>query len=41
MKFIELENHLTDVLGTKVDLVMQNALKSEIGKRILNEVLLV
>ena len=37
LKFIELENYLTDLLGIKVDLVMQNALKPRIGKRILNE----
>ena len=38
LKFIELENHLTDLLGIKVDLVMQDALKPRIGKRILSEV---
>ncbi len=38
LKFIELENHLTDLLGIKVDLVMQDALKPEIGKRVLAEV---
>ncbi len=38
LKFIELENHLTDTLGIKVDLVMQSALKPRIGKRILEEV---
>ena len=37
LKFIELENYLTDLLGTKVDLVMQSALKPRIGQRILNE----
>ena len=38
LRFIELENYLTDLLAIKVDLVMQNALKPRIGKRILNEV---
>ena len=38
LKFIELENHLTDLLGVKVDLVMQDALKPAIGKRVLAEV---
>ena len=36
--FIELENHLTDLLGIKVDLVMRDALKPRIGERILREV---
>ena len=36
--FIELENHLTDLLGVKVDLVMQEALKPRIGKRVMREV---
>ncbi len=38
LKFIELENYLTDLLGIKVDLVMKDALKPMIGKRILSEV---
>jgi predicted nucleotidyltransferase len=38
LKFIELENYLTDLLGIKVDLVMQENLKPRIGKRILREV---
>ena len=38
LKFIELENYLTDVLEAKVDLVMKDALKRMIGKHILNEV---
>ncbi len=37
-KIIELENHLTNKLGVKVDLVMRDALKPEIGERILQEV---
>lgn len=38
LKFIELENYLTDLLGVKVDLVMEDALKPTIGKQILSEV---
>ena len=38
LKFIELENYLTDLFGIKVDLVMQDALKPVIGERILSEV---
>ncbi|MGA1864921.1 MAG: nucleotidyltransferase family protein [bacterium] len=38
LKFIELENYLTDLLGIKVDLVMRKALKPRIGKRILKNV---
>lgn len=38
LKFIELENYLSDSLGVKVDLVMKDALKSRIGSRILREV---
>ena len=39
LKFIELENYLSDVLGIKVDLVMKDALKPTIGKYILKEVM--
>ncbi len=38
-KFIELENHLSDSLGLKVDLVMKEALKPAIGERIIHEAL--
>jgi predicted nucleotidyltransferase len=38
LKFIELENHLSDVLGIKVDLVLKDALKPRIGEHILGEV---
>jgi predicted nucleotidyltransferase len=38
LKFIELENYLTDLLEIKVDLVMRDALKPRIGERILREV---
>lgn len=37
LKFIELENHLSDVMGVKIDLVMKDALKPRIGRRILSE----
>lgn len=39
-KFIEMENYLTGLLGVKVDLVMKSALKPTIGKRILEEVVM-
>lgn len=41
LEFVHLENHLSDVLGVKVDLVMKSALKPRIGKHILEEVVLV
>jgi hypothetical protein len=37
-RFIHLKNHLSDLLGTKVDLVTPGALKPVIGEQILNEV---
>jgi len=37
-KFVNLENHLSEALGVKVDLVMKDALKPNIGKHILDEV---
>lgn len=39
--FMALENHLSDLLGIKVDLVMEEALKPRIGERILSEVVAV
>jgi len=39
LKFINLENYLCDVLEVKVDLVMKRALKPNIGKTILKEVI--
>lgn len=36
-EFVRLERHLAIILGVKVDLVMKSALKPEIGKRILSE----
>lgn len=40
-EFIRLKNHLGDLLGVKVDLVMKTALKPAIGKHILKEVVMV
>jgi len=39
LKFIALENYLSDSLGVKVDLVEKSALKPRIGKHILKEVI--
>jgi predicted nucleotidyltransferase len=36
-KYIDLENHLSDLLGVKVDLVMKKSLKPRIGSHILEE----
>ncbi len=38
IRFIQLENRLSELLGAKVDLVTRSALKPHIGKRILDEV---
>jgi predicted nucleotidyltransferase len=38
LKFVNMENYLSDILGLKVDLVMKSALKPRIGKQILQEV---
>ncbi len=38
IQFIRLENHLSKLLGIKVDLVTKKALKPYIGRRILREV---
>lgn len=37
-QFIRLEHYLGELLGTKVDLVMKDALKPAIGRQILKEV---
>ena len=37
-EFIELEDHLSSLLGIKVDLVMKDTLKPLIGRHILSEV---
>lgn len=39
--YLELEEYLTDLLGIKVDLVMKKALKPNIGRNILKEVIYV
>jgi uncharacterized protein len=39
LTFIEMENYLTDLLGVRVDLVMQEALKPRIGRLILKELM--
>lgn len=39
LKFIELENYLSDILGTKVDLVVKSALKKNIKKHVFKEML--
>ncbi|MGB3786410.1 MAG: nucleotidyltransferase family protein [Phormidesmis sp.] len=38
LKFINLENYLSDNLGVKVDLVHKKGLKPHVGKRVLAEV---
>ncbi|MFH1963310.1 MAG: nucleotidyltransferase family protein [bacterium] len=38
VKFIKLENHLSQLLGIKAELVTKKALKPYIGRRILQEV---
>ena len=37
LRFIALENELTDILGVKVDLVLRDALKPAIGAAVLAE----
>ncbi len=39
IKFVELEEYLSELLGVKVDLVMKSAHKPRIGKQILNEII--
>lgn len=39
LEFIGLKQELSEILGVEVDLVMKNALKPRIGKRILEEVM--
>ncbi|MFH1826189.1 MAG: nucleotidyltransferase family protein [bacterium] len=38
LKFVNLENYLSELTGQKVDLVMKSALKTNIGRHILAEV---
>jgi hypothetical protein len=35
--FVQLKNHLSDLLGVNVDLVIKKALKPKLGERILSE----
>lgn len=37
IQFIRLKNHLSDLLGVQVDLVMKKALKPRIGQQVLKE----
>jgi len=39
--FLELEEHLSELLAMRVDLVMKSALRPKIGERILREVIYV
>ena len=39
LTFLALENYLSDLLGVRVDLVMEDALKPQIGRRIRSEVI--
>ena len=38
LRLVELENHLSDLLGVKVDLVVRDSLKPRIGEHVLREV---
>ncbi len=40
LKFIELEDYLSQVLGMKVDLVRKKAIREELRERILQEVVM-
>jgi predicted nucleotidyltransferase len=41
LEFVGLKNHLSDLFGMNVDLVMRKALKPRIGQRILSDVVYV
>jgi predicted nucleotidyltransferase len=41
LRFIELEQELTELVGVKVDLVMREALKPQVGEHVLREVVAV
>ena len=41
IEFVNLKNHLSDLLEINVDLVMKKALKPNLGRRILREVVYV
>jgi uncharacterized protein len=38
LRYVELENYLSDLLGVRVDLVMADSLKPKVGQRVLAEV---
>jgi uncharacterized protein len=38
-RFIELEHHLSEILGVPVDLVTEDSLKPRVGERVLREVI--
>lgn len=38
LKYVDLQDYLSDLLGVQVDLVMKSALRRRIGRRILEEV---
>ena len=37
LRFVHLKNHLSDILGVQVDLVMKSALKPALSQKILEE----
>ncbi len=41
LKFLELEEYMSNLIGMKVDLISKKALKPHIGKYILEEVVMV
>ena len=41
LRFMELENYLSDILGVKVDLVEKKGLKPRIAENILEEVMMI
>ncbi|MGD0518574.1 MAG: nucleotidyltransferase family protein [Thermoguttaceae bacterium] len=41
LKFIELENYISDKLGVKIDLVMKDSLKPRIAQHILSEAVMI
>jgi len=41
LKFIDLEDYLSGLLGVKVDLVRKNSIRKELRDTILNEVVMV
>ncbi|MFI5021704.1 MAG: nucleotidyltransferase family protein [Alphaproteobacteria bacterium] len=40
IEFVGLQQHLSDALGVNVELVMKDALKPELGRRIMSEVVM-